>query len=266
MLPRRTRLRIKGEKCQWALASAPDYRVHAQGYASVIPFVTTGPFVTRLAVCCALAASCALHAAALADPAADPKLAQLLRSVEARYNRAQSLKLDFSETYAAPGHPVQTESGTLLLRKPGRMRWDYSFPAGKIYLSDGKDVYLYTPGDHRAEKSKLKESEDMRAPLAFLLGKLNFEKEFKEFSTRPEGPPENGDRWITAWPKSQNLLYTEVEFLASPDGSIRRVNVTGQDHSKLNFTFSNEKMNAPAPPALFTFHPPPGVEVVDSGQ
>jgi outer membrane lipoprotein carrier protein len=176
------------------------------------------------------------------------------------------LKLDFSETYAAPGHPVQTESGTLYLRKPGRMRWEYSSPAGKLYVSDGKDVYLYTPEDHRAEKSKLKESEDMRAPLAFLLGKLNFQKEFKSFSARPEGPPDSENTWITALPKSQNLMYTEVEFLAAPDGSIHRVNVTGQDHSKLNFTFSNEKINAPAPPALFTFHPPPGVEVVESGQ
>jgi outer membrane lipoprotein carrier protein len=112
----------------------------------------------------------------------------------------------------------------------------------------------------------LKESEDMRAPLAFLLGKLNFEKEFKQFAARPADPPESENTWITALPKSQNLMYTEVEFLVSPDGSIRRVNVTGQDHSKLNFTFSNEKMNAPAPPALFTFHPPPGVEVVEMGQ
>jgi outer membrane lipoprotein carrier protein len=213
-------------------------------------------------VCCALAASCALWA----DSPTDPKLRQLLESVEARYNRAQSLKLDFSETYAAPGHPVQRESGTLLLRKPGRMRWDYSSPAGKLYVSDGKDVYLYTPGDRTAEKSKLKESEDMRAPLAFLLGKLNFAKEFKSFSTRPEGAAEGGETWITALPKSQNLMYTQVEFLAATDGSIRRVNVTGQDHSKLDFTFSNEKMNAPAPPGLFVFHPPPGVEVVDSGQ
>jgi outer membrane lipoprotein-sorting protein len=47
---------------------------------------------------------------------------------------------------------------------------------------------------------------------------------------------------------------------------MRRVNVTGQDHSKLNFAFSNEKINAPAPPALFAFHPPPGVEVVETGQ
>lgn len=218
--------------------------------------------MTRLAVYCALAASYALWA----DSPADQKTAQLLRAVEARYNRAQSLKLDFSESYAAPGHPVQTESGTLNLRKPGRMRWDYSSPAGKVFLSDGKDVYLYTPGDHRAEKSKLKDSEDMRAPLAFLLGKLNFEKEFKSFEARPEGPPEDKNTWITAWPKSQNLMYTQVEFLASLDGEIHRVNVTGQDHSKLDFTFSNEKFNAPAPPELFAFHAPPGVEVVETGQ
>jgi outer membrane lipoprotein carrier protein len=218
--------------------------------------------VTRLAVGCALVVFCALAA----DSAAGPNVAPLLKKIEARYNRAQSLKLDFSETYTSPGHPVQSESGTLYLRKPGRMRWEYSSPAGKLFLSDGKDVWLYTPGDHRAEKSKLKESEDMRAPLAFLLGKLNFEKEFRSFETRPEGPPQDKATWIVALPKSQNLMYTRVEFLASPEGSIHRVNVTGQDHSKLDFTFSNEKLNAPAPPALFAFHAPPGVEVVETGQ
>jgi outer membrane lipoprotein carrier protein len=218
--------------------------------------------VTRLAVGCALVVSCALAA----DSAAGPNVAPLLKKIEARYNRAQSLKLDFSETYTSPGHPVQSESGTLYLRKPGRMRWEYSSPAGKLFLSDGKDVWLYTPGDHRAEKSKLKESEDMRAPLAFLLGKLNFEKEFRSFETRPEGPPQDKATWIVALPKSRNLMYTRVEFLASPEGSIHRVNVTGQDHSKLDFTFSNEKLNAPAPPALFAFHAPPGVEVVETGQ
>lgn len=142
------------------------------------------------------------------------------------------------------------------------MLWDYSSPAGKIFLSDGKDVYLYTPGSFRAEKSKLRQSEDMRAPLAFLLGKLDFEKEFQDFSATAEG----AQTWITAYPKSHNLIYTKVEFLASPDGEIHRIVVTGQDHSKLDYTFSDQQLNAPAPPSLFAFHPPPGVEVVDTGQ
>jgi outer membrane lipoprotein carrier protein len=215
--------------------------------------------VIRLAVCCLLAFCPALAAA---EPVATPPAAlhPLLKSVENRYNRAQSLTLSFSETYEGSRRPEQTESGTLYLRKPGRMRWEYSLPAGKIFLSDGKDVYLYSPEERRAEKSKLKESDDMRAPLAFLLGKLDFAKEFRSFAVRNEG----SDSWIVAEPKSQNLAYTKVEFLALPSGEIRRVRVTGQDQSKLVFVFSGERLNTPVSPALFTFRPPPGVQVVEA--
>ena len=184
----------------------------------------------------------------------------LLKSVEARYNRAQSLKLDFSESYAGIKRPVQNESGVLYLRKPGRMRWEYTSPAGKLFHLRWQGSLLYTPDDQRAEKSKLKESEDMRAPLAFLLGKLDFEKEFKSFQTRVEG----GDTWIAAEPKSENLAYSKVEFLATPEGEIRRVRITGQDQSKLDFTFTNEQLNAPVAPSLFTFHAPPGVQIVEA--
>jgi outer membrane lipoprotein carrier protein len=195
-------------------------------------------------------------------PQTEPATTRLLRAIETRYNHAQSLKLDFSETYAGTRRPIQRESGTLYLLKPSRMRWEYATPEGKVFLSDGKEVYLYTPDDHRAEKSKLKESEDMRAPLAFLLGKLNFEKEFKSFELRPEG----NETWIVAQPKSANLVYSRVEFLATAEGEIQRVNVTGQDQSKLDFTFSNERLNAPVAASQFTFHAPPGVQVVEAAQ
>jgi outer membrane lipoprotein carrier protein len=105
----------------------------------------------------------------------------------------------------------------------------------------------------------------MRAPLAFLLGKLDFAKEFRNFQSRPEGAA----TWIVAEPKSQNLAYTKVEFLATPGGEIREVRVTGQDQSKLSFAFSGEQLNAPVAPGLFAFHAPPGVQVVpatESGQ
>ena len=56
------------------------------------------------------------------------------------------------------------------------MRWEYSEPAGKLFLSDGKLIYYYNPVSKRAEKLKLRESEDMRAPLAFLLVNLTSER------------------------------------------------------------------------------------------
>ena len=157
---------------------------------------------------------------------------------------------------------MESDTGVLYLRKPGRMRWEYSTPAGKLFLSDGKEVFLYLPDERHAERSKLKESEDMRAPLAFLLGKLDFGKEFKSFESRPEGD----GTWIVATPKSENLAYTKVEFLATPDGEIHRVRVTGQDQSKLDFTFSNEQEKVTLPDTLFKFQAPPGVQIVEAAR
>src|SRR5271170_5920890 len=135
--------------------------------------------VTRIALWVSLAA--------LPLPGASVDLNVLLKGVEQRYNHAKTLQVQYNETYTVQGQARKSETGTLTLRKPGRMRWDYTAPAGKLFLSDGKDVYLYTPDNHRVEKEPLKASEDMRAPLAFLLGKLDFAKDFRDFELKPEG-------------------------------------------------------------------------------
>src|ERR1700747_2682365 len=107
-------------------------------------------------------------------------VSRTLHGIEDRYNRTQTLQLSFTESYQQ-GARTRVEKGDLFLRKPGRMRWQYSAPAGKLFVSDGKFIYSYTPQDNRAEKMKLKETDDMRAPLAFLLGRLDFNKDFREF-------------------------------------------------------------------------------------
>jgi outer membrane lipoprotein carrier protein len=194
-------------------------------------------------------------------PAENP-LDQLLKAVENHYNRPQSLQLDFSESYAGYHRPVQNGSGVLYLRKPGRMRWEYAQPPGKLFLSDGKNVFLYTPDERKAEKSTLKRSEDERTPIALLLGKLDFNKEFKDFHSHPEG----SGTWVSATPRNENLAYKEVEFVATPDGQLQRLHVTGQDQSKLDFTFTNERQNVNLAASLFVFNPPAGVEIVQAEQ
>src|ERR1700690_2752784 len=88
--------------------------------------------------------------------AAEADLNTLLKGVEQHYNRAKTLQVHFVESYMVQGRARKSESGELTLRKPGRMRWDYTAPAGKLFVSDGKDVYLYTPDAHRVEKTKLR--------------------------------------------------------------------------------------------------------------
>ena len=194
--------------------------------------------------------------------AGDPKLESLLKTVETRYNHAKTLQVLFKEDYVRPGKPRLSESGILMLRKPGKMRWDYSQPKGKIFVSDGKFLWLYTPDENRAEKMKLKESEDMRAPLAFLLGKLDFDKEFRNLQARPEGASTR----ITADPKTDNLPYSAVEFVVTAEGRITQVKVTGFDQSIIDFTFDQERVDPQLDARLFQFQVPKGAELVEAGQ
>jgi len=203
-----------------------------------------------------------LAALSVSSWAADTNLDQLLRTVENRYNRAKTLQVLFTEAYTKPRETKRTESGILMLRKPGRMRWDYSQPKGKLFISDGKSLYLYTPAENRAEHMKLQETDDMRAPLAFLLGNLKFQKEFQNLQGTPEGA---GTR-ITAEPKKDNLPYSKVEFLVTAEGVIREVKVVSFDNSVLQFAFDQEKVNPPLDDKLFLFQPPKGVELVEAGQ
>ena len=192
---------------------------------------------------------------------AAPDLDQILKGVENRYNTAKTIQVDFVQTYAGRARNT-TEKGTLFLRRPGRMRWQYSSPPGKQWISDGQFVYEYFPEQKRAEKSKFKETDDLRAPFAFLLGKLDFQKQFLRFETSQDG----SDTKIVAFPKSDKLLYTEISFEVAPNFTIKRLLVKGQDGSARDYIFDNEKKNVPLSDTMFRFVPPAGVEVVDSNK
>jgi outer membrane lipoprotein carrier protein len=191
--------------------------------------------------------------------AAAPDVMDVLRGVEHRYNRAQTVEVLFEQTFTAPRRGPKTERGELFLRKPGRMRWQYTTPAGKLFVSDGKYIYLYTPGTQRVERSKVKETDDMRAPLAFLLGKLDFQRDFKRFVSRPRGP----DFLIAAEPRSDRAPFSQVEFRVGPAFEIRELEITGQDNSVMQFRFQDEKLNPPLSEALFRFEAPAGAETVE---
>jgi outer membrane lipoprotein carrier protein len=193
---------------------------------------------------------------------ADHALESLLKGVETRYNKSKTLQVLFQEQYTPPGRPRRTESGTLQLRKQGKMRWDYDQPKGKLFIGDGKYLWLYTPSENRAERMKMQVSDDMRAPLAFLLGKLDFDKEFRNLTATPEGP----DQRITAEPKSDKLPYSNVEFVVAPDHRIKMVKVVGYDHSILEFQFDQEKVDPPLDDKLFKFELPKGAQLVEASQ
>lgn len=182
-----------------------------------------------------------------------------IEGIENHYNRPRTMQILFEQRYTGMGQRPRTESGVLSLRKPRRMRWEYHVPDGKLFLSDGEDVYFYVPSANRVEKSPLRRSGDLRTPLAFLLGRVDLRQDFKEFRTRPEGE----NLHITALPRSAKSPYTSVEFLVTPGYQITRLVVHGEDQSVMEFKFSGEMVNPPLDDSEFRFKMPAGAELVE---
>ena len=195
----------------------------------------------------------------LAAPLCAQTIGSRLKQVEKRYNGVRTLTATFSQTYRFQGRKRPAETGELFLRRPGKMRWQYTQPAGKLFVTDSKEVYFYSPATNRVEKSKMKESADYRTPLAFLLGKLDFNRDFKEFRSTQEV----SNLRIVAIPKSGKSPYRDIEFVLTPENVITEVKVAGQDGSLMQFDFSHERLNVPVAESLFNFKAPPGAEVVE---
>jgi len=98
------------------------------------------------------------------------ELTKLAGRVDKHYNDLKSMRSQFTETYNGAG-TSRTESGTLWLKQPGKMRWEYTEPRKKLFVSDGKTAWFYVPGEQQARKAPVSKIDDIRSPLRFLLGK-----------------------------------------------------------------------------------------------
>ena len=184
---------------------------------------------------------------------------ELAQRVDHHYNGLHSLKSGFTESYEGLGMQ-RTESGTLLLLKPGRMRWDYSSPAGKLFLLDGKYAWFYSKGDPQVQRIPAKELDDLRSPLRFLLGHTELEKEMNSL-TLALAP--GGEFTLTGQPKGQEKRVTRLTLTVSANGIITGIEIEETDGALTRFTFTGEVPNAPVPADAFRFAAPAGVPVVD---
>jgi outer membrane lipoprotein carrier protein len=197
-----------------------------------------------------LASVCASLAVAQSNDA-------LVRKVDDHYNHLNSLRAHYAERYSGMGMD-RTEEGTLLLKKPGRMRWSYDAPVGKVFVLDGKFAWFYTPGDAQATRVPARQLDDLRSPLRFLLGHTQLSKELDNLSVAPEGTSFR----ITGVPKGMSQRVKLLSLWVTAAGAIERMRLEELDGAVTEFTFSAMQENAPVKDSDFAFIPPPGVTVV----
>jgi outer membrane lipoprotein carrier protein len=187
-------------------------------------------------------------------------------AVDDYYNHLKSLKAQFTEVYQGQGMS-RTESGTLWLKKPGRMRWEYHVPREKLFLIDSDHAYFYVVGEQQARKTPLRNLDDIRSPLRYLLGKTKLEKELEGLSLAPDLTPlQPGDIVLRGLPKSMKDRITSVVLEISPRHEIDRIVIHGTDDSVTDFRFSQLEANVPVQDSLFRFTPPPGVATLEDSQ
>jgi outer membrane lipoprotein carrier protein len=178
--------------------------------------------------------------------------------VDRHYNALHSLRVTFVQQYDGLGQH-RRESGTLLLKKPGRMRWDYSQPPGKLFVLDGKYAYFYSPGQMEVQRVAAKKLDDLRSPLRFLLGHAEIAKELAGLRIATQGETYE----LSGVPRNMEQRVSSLELTVTGDGAIRAIKIEELDGSVSTFSFTGEQANPVAADSDFVFRAPPGTAVVD---
>jgi outer membrane lipoprotein-sorting protein len=161
------------------------------------------------------------------------------------------------------------ESGTLWLKKPRKMRWEYRSPKEKLFISDGESVWFYQPAERQLRKTTLKQLDDVHSPMAFLLGKTKLENELRGLSKAvDQSPLAPGDTVLRGVPKgvvspSGAGTGSEVLLEITPSDQIVRIVLMDADGGSTEFRFARWKENGEMSDSSFKFTPPAGVETVE---
>ena len=192
-----------------------------------------------------------------------PNVHQLAQAVDDHYNHLHSLQAEFTEIYQGSGI-ARTESGTLWLKKPGKMRWEYRSPEEKLFIGDGSNAWLYLPAERQVRKSNMRKLEDLRSPLSFLLGKTKLEKELAGLAFAPEVQAwKEGDSVIKGVPRGMEDRVREVLLEITPEHQIARIMIHGVDDSITEYRLSDQKEDVALADSRFHFSAPAGSEIIE---
>jgi outer membrane lipoprotein carrier protein len=203
--------------------------------------------------------------ASAARPAQPPlDLGVVVGRMQKRYEQAVDFKAKFSQSLTNPTFGRNNVStGELLVKKPGRMRWNYEKPEKKMYLSTGQVLWMYEPDEKQAVKQDLKGSQ-LPAAVSFLMGKGKLTDEFEISFAKdiPFGTPT--EYRLQLRPRQPQSMYKSIYFVVDPESFLVKQSVLIDAQGLVNaITFFDTVVNSKIPDATFKWSPPAGVRVID---
>jgi len=213
-----------------------------------------------------LAALTALSLLALAGRAADMTASEVAAALQKRIDGIKDFTTDFTHVYEGGVLRKQiTERGHLLVKKPGKMRWDYTTPEQKQFVSDGLKMYSYIPLDKQVIVSSVPRDDEASTPTLFLAGKGSLTRDFTASLVDPPPGMAPGARALKLVPKARQRDYDWLTLVLDPT----RLDIVGlqtidAQGGKSSFSFTNLKENVGLADKEFAFKIPRGVDVVSA--
>jgi outer membrane lipoprotein carrier protein len=185
------------------------------------------------------------------------------RDLQKKYDRITDFSADFVHSYRGGVlHQQATEQGHLLVKKPGKMRWEYTSPEKKTFVSDGHKLYSYIPQDKQVVVSTVPPDDQAPAPALFLTGKGSITRDFNvAFVKVPEAPA--GTLALRLTPKKQEPDYNSLTLVVQPGTlNLSMLITVDPQGGRSVFTFTNLKENVGLTDNQFVFKMPRGADVI----
>ncbi len=207
-----------------------------------------------------------LHLHLAPTTATQPTADQVVEKVQTYYAGVQQIQADFRQIYdnTLVGKK-STSDGKVYIKKPGKMRWDYTKPDKKYFISDGTTLWVYEEANKQAFKQDLKD-QVLPVAITFLYGQGDLAKDFD--ASMDAGTYGGKNDWtVKLKPKQPSGQYKYLWLVVDPaDGHVKESVILEVGGNINHFKFMNVKENEGAKyvkDALFKFVPPKGVKVID---
>jgi len=194
-----------------------------------------------------------------------PSAEQVADRLQQLYDETSTFVADFQQitTMQLRRARKKEASGTVIIKKPGFMRWDYRRPDVQVLLCDGQTLSLYTKKTGQMVTGSARQYLESDITYAFFTGKGSIIKDFKVLP--PEDGPVTGDNLyrIRLIPKQPHPHVDVITVAVDKDSFvIRAMEILDRFGGRTVFLFNNIKRNIPIDDGRFQFTPPPGTEII----
>jgi len=217
----------------------------------------------RLQLSLPLIAALALGLPSWAQP---PPAQEVAAALQKKYDGIRDFSADFTQITEGGvlRRKAVAERGTVFVKKPGRMRWNYKSPEEKVFVSDGRQIQLYVPADKQVIVSPLPSDDRATSAVLFLMGRGNLTRDFNV--SYGQGGTDN-THVLRLDPKTRQAEYDWLQLTVDRASlQIRELTAGDQQGGRSTFQFTNFKENPGVTDKTFAFTAPPGTDVVKSGQ